>query len=204
VSGASSAALLESVRVALSHELAQPLAVARGYVELLQSRDDETTRAMAPVRIREARAIERAALLADDVVRLIELDAHPAAELLAGPEALAAARSRVAGLAASRSVAIAEEGVPPTVDGVALGAMLACAVERAERGTTVVVAAAPGELAVRWEGEDLPDPVARRAVEEPWSGSAASLAPHLARRRLVLAGADLRIGPRELAAVGLG
>jgi len=202
VSGASSAALLESVRVALSHELAQPLAVARGYVELLQSRDDETTRAMAPVRIREA--IERAALLADDVVRLIELDAHPAAELLAGPEALAAARSRVAGLAASRSVAIAEEGVPPTVDGVALGAMLACAVERAERGTTVVVAAAPGELAVRWEGEDLPDPVARRAVEEPWSGSAASLAPHLARRRLVLAGADLRIGPRELAAVGLG
>ena len=56
---------------------------------------------------------------------------------------------------------------------------------------------------MRWEGEALPDPVARRAVEEPWSGSAASLAPHLARRRLVLAGADLRIGPRELAAVGL-
>ncbi len=93
--------------------------------------------------------------------------------------------------------------MPPAVDGVALGAMLACAVERAERGTTVVVAGAGGEIAVRWEGEDLPDPVARRAVEEPWSGSASSLAPHLARRRLVLAGADLRIGPRELAAVGL-
>jgi signal transduction histidine kinase len=201
VSGASSAALLESVRVALSHELAQPLAVARGYVELLQSRDDEAMRAMAPVRIREA--IERATLLADDVVRLIDLEAHPEAEPVAGPEALAAARSRVAGLAASRSVAIAEEGLPPTVDGVALGAMLACAVERAERGTTVVVAGTAGEIAVRWEGEELPDPVARRAVEEPWSGSAASLAPHLARRRLVLAGADLRVGPRELAAVGL-
>ena len=44
MTGASSAALLESVRVALSHELAQPLAVARGYVELLQSRDDEAMR----------------------------------------------------------------------------------------------------------------------------------------------------------------
>jgi signal transduction histidine kinase len=201
VSDASSAALLESVRVALSHELAQPLAVARGYIELLQSRDDEAMRATAPVRIREA--IERAALLSDDVVRLIELETRPADEVVPGMEALAAARSRVAGLAAARSVEIGEEGAPPPVDGVALGAMLACAVERAERGSTVVVAAAEGEIAVRWEGEELPEPVARRAVDEPWSGSAASLAPHLARRRLALAGADLRIGPRELVAVGL-
>lgn len=201
MSDASSAALLESVRVALSHELAQPLAVARGYIELLQSRDDEAMRAMAPLRIREA--IERAALLSDDVVRLIELETRPEEAIVPGPEALAAARSRVAGLAASRSVEIGEEGVPPPVDRVALGAMLACAVERAERGTTVVVAAADDEIAVRWEGDEVPEPVARRGADEPWTGGAASLAPHLARRRLLLAGADLRIGPRELVAVGL-
>ena len=75
--------------------------------------------------------------------------------------------------------------MPAAVDGVAVGALLACAVERAERGTTVRRRRrGRGEIAMRWEGEDLPDPVARRAVEEPWSGSAASLAPHLARRRL--------------------
>ena len=94
--------------------------------------------------------------------------------------------------------------MPSAVDGVALGAMLlACAVERAERGTTVVVAGAEGEIAVRWEGEDLPEPVAGAPWRSRGAADAASLAPHLARRRLA-AGRRATCGIGRARARGVG
>jgi signal transduction histidine kinase len=190
--------VLATLRSALAHELGQPLAVARGYLELLELRGDEATRQLAPARIREA--IERAVLLSLHLARLLELELGADVEEGPGAEALVAARDHVTGLAGSRAVQIEEDGVPPATDGVALGLLLAAAVERAERGSTVtVVAGEAGGVVLRWEGDAFPAAVTARVEQPGWAGDTASLAPHVARRRLAVAGRGLRVGEHELA-----
>jgi len=195
--------VLATLRSALAHELGQPLAVARGYLELLELRNDDATRQLAPARIREA--IERAVLLSLHLARLLEVELGTEAEETPGAEAMAAARDHVAGLAASRGVEIEEHGVPAEADGVAVGLLLTAAVERAERGSTVhVTAEDDGRVAIRWEGDAFPAPVASRVEASGWAGDSASLAPHVARRRLAALGRRLRLEPQELGISAVG
>jgi signal transduction histidine kinase len=193
------AALLATLRAAMAHELNQPLAVARGYLELMETRDDETMRRMGPERVREA--IERAALLVDDLARLIELELGASVPGEAGGAALAAACERASGLAAARHVTVEVNGEPGPTDPIALGALLAAAVEKAERGTTVRVEAGPQGVVATWEGDVLPGSVAAGIAAQRWRGDAASLAAHVARRRLEQLDGRLEVGERSLAVV---
>jgi signal transduction histidine kinase len=189
-------ALLATLRSALSHELGQPLAVARGYLELLQTRNDETTKRVAPARIREA--IERAVLLSDHLARLVELELDATICEEPGPEAMAWARDHVAGLAASRDVRLDEEGVPGSVDPVSLGLVLAAAIERAERGSAVRMSADERAVRVTWDGDGVPPVIAARVEAQEWAGDTASLGLHVARRRLAATDAELRLDEREV------
>ncbi len=192
-------ALLSTLRSALAHELNQPLAVARGYLELLETRDDEAMRRMAPERIREA--IERAALLVDDLTQLIALETGRDVEPEPGGAALAGAVERAQGLAAARRVTVDVQGEPGTLDGVAVGTVVAGAVERAARGSTVRVEAGPEGVRASWEGEPLGASVAEGIAAARWRGDSASLGGYLARRRLALLGGELEVGERTLAAL---
>lgn len=57
---------------ALAHEVKTPLAVLRGYAELLANRDDEETRRTAPAVILEA--AERLAPVVDDLLLVLEIE----------------------------------------------------------------------------------------------------------------------------------
>jgi hypothetical protein len=192
-------ALLSTLRAALAHEINQPLAVARGYLELLETRDDEAMRQMAPERIREA--IERASLLVDDLAALLALELGGPVETDAGPAVVASACERAGPLAAARRVALDVQGEPGSNDAVAVGAVIAGAVERAERGSTVRIDGSAGGVRASWQGERLGESVAAGIAASRWRGDSASLAGHVARRRLERLGGELLVEEQALAAL---
>jgi signal transduction histidine kinase len=65
--------LLDDAIAEIAHKLRTPLAVIVGYAELLHTRDDETTRRVAPLRIQEA--AEALLAVVDDVLGKAEAQA---------------------------------------------------------------------------------------------------------------------------------